>query len=208
MGGASVRYGDPWAVPSGARDPLRRLRGRLVLPVTVWTAASAQDQAVDRAGGAGEPQGASCPRGAPGARGGAGEVREVGDELVGLTVSSVLFAQGEPAMLAGLVSPAAELATLLEGPGARFAVHVLSKEHRRLAQHFAGELPAGPELLALEESTHGPLLSLAKDRVLCTTSAARPFGWSLLIEAVVDEVQLAAPGRPLAWYRGEFRGLA
>jgi 3-hydroxy-9,10-secoandrosta-1,3,5(10)-triene-9,17-dione monooxygenase reductase component len=200
MGGAFVRYGDPWAVPSGARDPLRRLRGRLVLPVTVWTAAIEQAQPVDRTVGAGGPQGASCPRAAPGARG--------CDEVVGLTVSSVLFAQGKPAMLAGLISPASELIRLLEQPGARFAVHVLSNEHRRLAQHFAGELPAGPELLALEASTHGPLLSLVKDRALCTTSAARPFGWSLLIEAVVDEVQLAAPGRPLAWYRGEFRGLA
>ena len=28
----------PFAVPAGRRDPARRLRGRLVAPVTIWTA--------------------------------------------------------------------------------------------------------------------------------------------------------------------------
>jgi 3-hydroxy-9,10-secoandrosta-1,3,5(10)-triene-9,17-dione monooxygenase reductase component len=126
-------------------------------------------------------------------------------EIVGLTVSSVLFAQGRPGMLAGLISPASDLASLIERPGSRFAVHVLSASHRRLAQHFAGELPASPDMLAAQASTYGPLLSVVGDRALCTTSAAHPFGWSLLVEGTVEEVQLAAPGKPLAWYRGKFR---
>jgi 3-hydroxy-9,10-secoandrosta-1,3,5(10)-triene-9,17-dione monooxygenase reductase component len=51
-----------FAVPPGRRDPARRWRGRLVAPVTVWTA--------------GHP-----PSGA------------------GLTVSSVLVAEGQPVRL-------------------------------------------------------------------------------------------------------------
>ena len=50
----------PFAVPPERRDPARRLRGRLVAPVTVWTA--------------GHPSTGA-----------------------GLTVSSVLVAEGQPA---------------------------------------------------------------------------------------------------------------
>src|ERR671932_775332 len=56
----------PFAVPAERRDPARRLRGRLVAPVTVWTA--------------GHPPGGA-----------------------GLTVSSVLVAEGQPARLLGLL---------------------------------------------------------------------------------------------------------
>lgn len=36
----SIHTGHPFATPEGDRRPLRRLRGRLPLPVTVWTAAT------------------------------------------------------------------------------------------------------------------------------------------------------------------------
>jgi len=168
--GASLHYGDPWAEPPEARDPLRRLRGRLVLPVTVWTAHG-----------------------------------DEGDEPAGLTVSSVLFGQGAPGMLAGLLSPATDLAGLLQRPGRPFVVHVLGAAHRRLAQHFAGDLPAPPEMLKAAESPHGPLLEAVPDRAFCRTSTIRAFGWSLLVEAVVEEVQVPSSGKGLAWYRGTFR---
>lgn len=170
-GGYSLHYGDPWADPPSQRDPLRRLRGRLVLPVTVWTAQG-------RDGG-------TC----------------------GLTVSSVMFAQGQPGLLCGLLSPTSELAEVLRAPGATFAVHVLGASERRLAQHFAGELPAPAEMLATSPSGYGPLLVAAPDRALCRAVNSKPFGWSVLIEAVVEKVQLSQGKKGLAWYRGEFRTL-
>jgi 3-hydroxy-9,10-secoandrosta-1,3,5(10)-triene-9,17-dione monooxygenase reductase component len=65
-----IRVGSqpPFAIPPERRDPARRLRGRLVAPVTVWTA--------------GRPPGGA-----------------------GLTVSSVLVAEGQPARLLGLIDP-------------------------------------------------------------------------------------------------------
>ncbi|MCL6091527.1 MAG: flavin reductase family protein [Actinobacteria bacterium] len=169
-GGASLHFGDPWGDPPTARDPLRRLRGHLVLPVTVWTAEVA-------------------PR----------------HQLVGLTVSSVLLAQGDPGVLAGLLAPLSDLAGLLEKPGTRFVVHVLGANHRRLAQHFAGELPAPEEVLATTTSTYGPVLQAVADRALCTSYAAKPFGWSLMVEAVIEEVQVAQAGGALAWHHGNYR---
>lgn len=170
-GGSTLHYGNPWADPPEARNPLRRLRGRLVLPITVWTAYGD------------------------------------GQETVGLTVSSVLVAQGEPGMIAGLLSPTSDLAGLLEKPGATFVVHVLGAAHRRLAQHFAGELPAPSEMLATTASPHGPLLQIVRDRALCRSEGGKLFGWSLLVEAVIDAVQVHEPAKGLAWYRGEYRAV-
>ncbi|MFG1915076.1 flavin reductase family protein [Micromonospora sp. NPDC048898] len=36
--GAEIHHTDPFAVPRGQRSPVRRLRGRLATPVTLWTA--------------------------------------------------------------------------------------------------------------------------------------------------------------------------
>lgn len=138
--------------------------------------------------------------------------RAADEPLVGLTVSSVLLGQGEPAVLAGLVTPSSDLAGALGEPGTPFAVHVLGAAHRRLAQHFAGELPAPEEMLATTRSAHGPLLDAVGDRALCHSVSAKSFGWSLLVEAEVDEVQLAGgnasegggPRKGLAWYRAVF----
>jgi 3-hydroxy-9,10-secoandrosta-1,3,5(10)-triene-9,17-dione monooxygenase reductase component len=173
-GGASVRYGDPWASPLEARDPVRRLRGHLVLPVTVWTAGNGDEEL----------------------------------SPVGLTVSSVLISQGAPPMLAGLISPASDFADVLEAsPSGRFAVQILGSSHRRLAQHFAGELPAPEELLATRSSPYGLVLEAVTDRLFCRMTDTTPFGWSLLVEAEIEETEAGEPGRGLAWYHGAYHVL-
>jgi flavin reductase (DIM6/NTAB) family NADH-FMN oxidoreductase RutF len=172
-GGAALRYGNPWGEPPSTRDPLRRLRGHLVLPVTVWLTGK-----VDGDG-----------------------------PLTGLTVSSVLMSQGEPPLIAGLVTPSSDLADTLEDSSGRFVVHLLGAAHRRLAQHFAGDLPAPRELLAAASSLHGPLLTAVGDRVLCRTTSIKPFGWSLLVEAEVEGLQVTEPGKGLAFYHGTFHTL-
>jgi 3-hydroxy-9,10-secoandrosta-1,3,5(10)-triene-9,17-dione monooxygenase reductase component len=167
--GASLRYGNPWADPPQARDPLRRWRGHLVLPVTIWLADGA-DGAVP----------------------------------VGLTVSSLMVSQGEPAVLAGVISPSTDLADALSSSSAQFVVHLVGAGQRRLAQHFAGELPAPPELLTTRPGPHGPVLEALADRVFCRVISSKPFGWSVLVEAEVTDVELGGASKPLAWYHGGF----
>ena len=41
---SGIHFHDPFADPDSARDPSRRLRGRLVSPVTVWTAGRGADR--------------------------------------------------------------------------------------------------------------------------------------------------------------------
>jgi flavin reductase (DIM6/NTAB) family NADH-FMN oxidoreductase RutF len=131
-----------------------------------------------------------------------------GDGPVGLTVSSVVLSEGEPAMLAGLVAPLSDLADVIGRPPGYFVVHILGGAHRRVAQHFAGEVPAPAGILAARESVHGPLLDAVGDRLLCRAVSAKPFGWSLLVEAEVDEIHVGDAGPGLAWYHGAFRVVA
>lgn len=124
----------------------------------------------------------------------------------GLTVSSLVLAQGQPGRLLGLIGPDSDLADAIDRTG-RFVLHLLTdhREHRRLAQHFAGSLSAPTELLQIEASPHGPRLLAAPDQLACRVSDHRPFGWSELYEGEIDEVRLGPARSGLLWQHGEFR---
>lgn len=124
--------------------------------------------------------------------------------LTGLTVSSMLVAQGQPPLVAGLVAPLSALADEVCREGGRFVAHILGPSHRRLAQHFAGELPAPAQDLDAQPSPHGPVLAGVPDRLACRTLSWREFGWSVLVEAQIDGVVAGPGGRALAWHRGSF----
>jgi flavin reductase (DIM6/NTAB) family NADH-FMN oxidoreductase RutF len=134
-------------------------------------------------------------------------------DWAGLTVSSLMLAQGQPSRLVGLINPESDLAEMIE-QSERFVVHLLGDrpDHRRLAQHFAGSLEAPAEWLQIEASAHGPRLVVVADQLACRLVSQRPSGWSQLVEAEVEDVQLGdphlAPRRTgLIWYRGGFRSL-
>ena len=131
-----IRVGSqpPFAVPPQRRDPARRLRGRLVAPVTVWTA--------------GRPPGGA-----------------------GLTVASVLVAEGQPPRLLGLTDPTSAFFEAAQETRA-FVVHVLAAADQALAERFSEVRPPirGPfERLEVAESPWGPVLGGA--------AHARPAAW-------------------------------
>lgn len=102
---------------------MRRLRGRLAAPVTVWT---------------------------------------TGDEhrRSGLTVSSMMVAEGDPAELIGLINSDSELAELLASTRT-VAVSVLGWPHRQVADVFAGLAPSPGGLFRTGRWRHtewGPVL--------------------------------------------------
>ena len=102
----TIHASDPFATPEGERSQVRRLRGRLPAPVTLWTAGAER-------------------------------------ERVGLTVSSVLIADGDPGRLLGIVDEESDLWPVLERTG-RFAVVLLDADERRMADVLAviNRLPA------------------------------------------------------------------
>lgn len=105
--------------------------------------------------------------------------------------------------MVGLVGPDTDLADALADTGT-FVVHVLEAGHRRLAQHFAGLLPAPDDQLVVRPSPHGPVLIAVADRLACRVVDRRPVGWSLAVDATVEGVELGPGGKGLAWYRGGF----
>lgn len=158
--------------PFGLDDPVdqvRRLRGRLAAPVTVWTALD--------------------PSGRP----------------AGITVSSIVVAEGEPASVLGLVGPLSEF---WEAAAAsrRFVVHVLGAPDARLADRFALRYPGDPfEDLTVSESEWGPVLDGVGTRAMCSLSSFLDVGYQLLVRGRLDRMVTSDDETlPLVHYRGRY----
>ncbi|MDQ3432908.1 MAG: flavin reductase family protein [Actinomycetota bacterium] len=177
-----IDYTHPFLPPDDERDPVRRLRGRLAAPVTLWTA-------------------------------------QLGDRAAGLTVSSVLVAEGEPSLLLGLVGEESDLLDALEQSG-RFAVSILGWSQRAVADAFAGVRPApGGPFRGHEwvDTAWGPVLASATTWAGCRMHTLRPLGYARLVEAALEYVVIGTgvddgiDGRPvdegggvLVWRRGRY----
>ena len=165
--------GDPFATPAERRDPARRLRGRLVAPVTVWTAG------------------------------------DLAERPAGLTVASVLVAEGDPPRLLGLIGPTTDLADELERTGA-FVVHVLAAADQFLAERFAERRPpVRPQFEGIEASPSrwGPVLAGSRPLAACRVAERRQLGSADLVEAVIEELVVGDLVDPLTWQRGAYRRL-
>ncbi|MEA2499504.1 MAG: hypothetical protein QOH26_1909 [Actinomycetota bacterium] len=171
-GRAEIHSEDPFATPSSARSPARRFRGRLVAPVTVWTAGSGTDR-------------------------------------TGLTVSSLLVAEGEPSLVLGLINDTTDLwERVMETRS--FVVHVLEAGDRLIAERFAGLRPAPGGLFEGVEtsaSDYGPVLTSHLDRAYCSFAGESQEGFHRLVRGRIENVELGEAGSPLAHLRGRYRRL-
>jgi 3-hydroxy-9,10-secoandrosta-1,3,5(10)-triene-9,17-dione monooxygenase reductase component len=170
-----LRYSneDPFATPASLRRDDRRFRGRLVAPVTVWTA--------------GDPE-----------------------ERAGLTVSSVILAEGEPPVVCGVLDHLSDLRQACERTG-RFVVQTLAKHEKELAVRFAGLYPGEPfEHIELLETAYGPVLAGARSVAYCRFDGAEPAGYYEIVRGLVDTFALVEQDMagPLAYYRGEYRSIS
>jgi flavin reductase (DIM6/NTAB) family NADH-FMN oxidoreductase RutF len=124
----------------------------------------------------------------------------------GLTVSSLMVANGEPARVLALVDPDSDLAAVLERTG-RAVVQLLAWAHRDLAEAFAGTAPApgGPfRMAAFEDTAWGPRLADAVTWADVHLESAVEVGWSRLLTLVVDEVTVGEDDQPLVHRRGRY----
>lgn len=140
--------------------------------------------------------------------GGAVTLWTAGDEndRAGLTVSSLMVANGEPARVLGLVDPDAELAEALERTG-RAVVALLAWEHRNLAEGFAGTAPAPGGVFRqgeFEQTVWGPRLVGAGSWVGVSVESTTDVGWSTLVTCRIDEVTIGDDDAPLVHRRGRY----
>ncbi len=173
MSSGAIHDEHPFIPPPEQRDPVRRLRGRLVAPVTIITA---------------------------------------GDEpasWTGLTVSSLVVAEGRPALLYFLLGPTTDLFERIAGTD-RFLIHVCEMEHRRLADVFAGLEPSPGGLFAgrdVIQTDHGPLLAGFRATAGCSVVSGREESFNVLVTARIDEVSTDEVVDPLTYFRGGYRRL-
>lgn len=165
----TIHSDHPFLPSEGDREPLRRMRGRMPAPVTVWAA-------------------------------GAGRARR------GLTVSSILVADGEPGQVLGLIDEDSEL---WESSPSTVVVNLLGAEHRFLADAFAGTAPApgGPFTLGeWVDSEWGPVLAGGAGWMGVRLDDAEPrnVGWGLLVQGVIERVEVG-DSDALIHLRGRYR---
>lgn len=126
-----------------------------------------------------------------------------GASRVGLTVSSLLVALGEPARVVGLVDPDSDFAL---GLGEVFTVTILAEGDHGLAEAFAGLAPAPGGLFRQGEFTDsawGPVL-VGRSWVGARLESSRALGWSREVVGVIEHVDLS-DRTPLEHVRGRYR---
>ncbi|KQW53367.1 flavin reductase [Nocardioides sp. Root1257] len=124
----------------------------------------------------------------------------------GLTVSSLMVANGDPAHVLMLVDPDSDLADVVARTG-RAVVQLLSWPHRDLAEVFAGSAPApgGPWRTAdFVDTPWGPRLADASTWVGLSLESVGDVGWSSLLTCVVQDVAVGEDDAPLVHRRGRY----
>lgn len=126
-------------------------------------------------------------------------------DRAGLTVSSLMVANGQPGSVVGLVDPDSDFFEVFEQTGLA-VVHLLEWSDRSLADAFGGQAPAPGGAFTLAEfaaSSHGPVLP-ERSRALVSLSDSREVGWSLLVTAAIEDVVIADDRRALEHRRGRY----
>jgi len=127
------------------------------------------------------------------------------EQRAGLTVASLMVANGAPGRVLGLLDPDATLTERLTDTGAG-VVHLLEWADRDLADAFGGVAPApgGPFALGTwTDSAYGPVLG-ERTRALVRVETTTEVGWSLLVTATIEDVVLLEDHRPLEHRRGRY----
>jgi len=127
----------------------------------------------------------------------------------GLTVSSMLVADGEPGRVLGLIDEESDFWDAASR-SRRFAVTALGAGDELLADRFAGLMPAPSGPFAAGEWTpteYGPVPKDAGTWAGCRLDDHRPYGWALLVEATIETVRLDAAPVPLMHFRGRYQRL-
>lgn len=163
----AIHFTDPFADPEPERSPVRRLRGRLPAPVTLWTA--------------------------PGP--------------AGLTVSSLLVAEGEPGRVLGLLDEESAVYPALLAAG-RFVVCLLAPGEQAVADRFAGLAPAPGGWFTQDqwrETGYGPVLAGDRTWAGCVVAGARRCGWAILVEGEIADLTIGADaGGAVVHHRGRY----
>ena len=121
----------------------------------------------------------------------------------GLTVTSLMVANGEEPQLLALVDPDSDLLEALRESG-RAVVSVLAWTDRDLAEAFAGTAPAPGgafRMAAFVESHHGPRLASATTYAEVELVDESEVGWSVLVTCRIETAVVGDEDGPMLGHR-------
>lgn len=126
----------------------------------------------------------------------------------GLTVSSMLVADGEPGAVFGLVKAETDLMDALLATEA-FTVSVLRQRHHQLADMFAELAPAPGGMFRFgewEQTAAGPVLVDALATIACRLDGLPGHaGYGLLVRGEIARADVAdGPDDPLVFHHGRY----
>jgi flavin reductase (DIM6/NTAB) family NADH-FMN oxidoreductase RutF len=125
----------------------------------------------------------------------------------GLTVSSMLVADGDPGRVLGLVDDESPLWEAISASG-RFAVSPLVAGEQQLADRFAGLAPTPGGQFRHDQwqtTEYGPVPAGDRNWAGCVLEQARHCGWALLVEGTIAQASIAtSEAAPLTHYRGRY----
>lgn len=130
-------------------------------------------------------------------------------DRAGLTISSLFVVEGEPARVHLVVGPVSDLWDRMAETGL-CVVHIAGERHRAMADVFAGlrPNPGGPFAgTAVDDSEWGPVLGELADRAFCRVVDQSEEGWSGVVVAEVDRIELGDDPTPVVHHRGRYRRL-
>ena len=129
------------------------------------------------------------------------------DDRAGLTVSSLMVAEGEPSLVIGLMNDTTDLFDAI-GSSGRFVVHLLGPKDRIVADRFAGLRPSPGGLFEDIEtalSDWGPVMEPFPNRVYCRYTGSTAAGYHQLVFGDIDRIELDELSEPLLYFRGRYR---
>ncbi len=127
----------------------------------------------------------------------------------GLTVSSLMVAEGNPASVIALVGPTTDLWEQIDRTGA-FVVHILDDSQREHGDAFAGirPRPGGPFYgLDVRQTEWGPVLDSVPNRLFCRLVDSKDLPFHQLVEGDVEQAEVGELDDPATYFRGGYRRL-
>ncbi len=127
-------------------------------------------------------------------------------ERTGLTVSSLIVAEGDPSYVHFLCGPTTDLWHAIGETGA-FIVHILEEDHRGLSDRFAGIRPSPGGLFtgfAFADTDFGPSITSLQSRAYCRFVDAADNSEHLLVRGVIERVEVHDLREPLRYFRGSY----
>ena len=130
-----------------------------------------------------------------------------GSARTGLTVSSLMVAEGDAPRVHFLLGTTTDLYEVVEETRS-FVVHVLEEPHRGLADRFAGLAPSPGGLfagLAVDDGEYGPVIEELSSRIHCRYDGGPAGEFHVLAGGDIARVELHDLTSPLLYFRGSYR---